>query len=92
MVLFFASEDLASSLSSAREEAGVREREWEEEKGRREAETEGLSQQVKQLQNSLTSTQREKTEVLYMWIFSLTKKIHVRLQLYICWTLAKQPV
>ena len=56
------SEDLVSSLSSTREETSVREREWGEERGRREAEMEALSQQVEQLESKLSSTQREKTE------------------------------
>ena len=50
-------------LSSAREEAGRREREWGEEKERREATELGLNQQVSQLQASLSAVKKEKAEV-----------------------------
>ena len=65
-ICLFVREDLALSLSSAQEEAGSREREWREERERREAETQDLSQRAKQLQSNLTSTQQEKTEASYM--------------------------
>ena len=54
--------ELEVSLSSAREEAGRREREWEEERERRETTEQGLNQQVTQLQTSLSSVQKEKAE------------------------------
>ena len=49
-------------LSSAREEAGRREREWGEERERREVAEQGLNQQVGQLQNTLLSLKKEKVE------------------------------
>ena len=54
--------ELEVSLSSAREEAGRREREWGEERERRETTEQGLNQQVTQLQTSLSSVQKEKAE------------------------------
>ena len=54
--------ELEVSLSSAREEAGRRERAWGEERERRETSEQGLNQQVTQLQTSLSSVQKEKAE------------------------------
>ena len=62
-IVLFLREDLALSLSSAQEEAGRREKEWEEEGERREAEVQGLNQHVKQLQSSLATSQQEKAQV-----------------------------
>ena len=56
-------EELGSSLLSAQDEAGRREREWAEERERRDTQEQGLNQRVNQLQTSLSSTGREKTEV-----------------------------
>ena len=52
-----------SSLSSAQEEAGRKEREWEEEREKRDTQEQALNQRLNQLQTSLSSTQQEKTEV-----------------------------
>ena len=61
-ILYRLREEVEKSLSSLSEEAGRREREWGEERERREATEQGLTQQVNQLQSSLSTTQQEKSE------------------------------
>ena len=58
-------EELDVSLRSLREESERREREWEDERERRDVSEQSLKQCVKELQASLSKTEKEKTEARY---------------------------